>query len=61
MPKLYYELMDINRYLFSPDTFEFNQYKENIIMKKPKKELDNNLKYCLFVIYIDNSKKLNKR
>lgn len=48
---LYNELMTVNVYLFDPDySFEWKQYKTNIIAGKSKKELDINLKYCLTVI-----------
>lgn len=50
LKNLYYSLMEVNRFLFMPETHEFKQYKLNIQCKKPKKELDANLRYCLTVI-----------
>ena len=53
LKKLYYELMEINKWLFEPEkTYEFSQYWQNTeINQATKKTLDHNLRYCLLVIH----------
>ena len=51
LKQLYNELMPINRWLFDAEnTFEWRQYKLNVEIGKTKKELDQNLRYCIIVI-----------
>ena len=51
LKQLYNELMPINRWLFDAEnTFEWRQYKLNVEIGKKKKELDQNLRYCIIVI-----------
>lgn len=51
LKQLYIDLMIINPYLFDPEyNYEWKKYKLNLETGRTKKELDNNLKYCLLTI-----------
>jgi hypothetical protein len=49
LKELYYKLMPINRWLFEPEgDYDWDRYKKNINLSKTKKELDQNLKLCIY-------------
>ena len=51
LKQLYIDLMIINPYLFDPEySYEWRQYKLNLETGRTKKDLDNNLRYCIITI-----------
>lgn len=50
---LYYDLMEINRYLFDPEMeYNWRNYKTGVELNKTKKELDKLLQLC--ILYLGN-------